>query len=81
MEKERPSGGPVFGLSLLGYCRNVEVQNVKLLGRGPTLSVDICNEYHIHFLPLNHAHWTFLKSILLVMLCYSQRMLRNSILI
>ena len=32
---------PVFGLSVLGHCRNVEVQHRGLYGRGPAASVDI----------------------------------------
>ncbi len=32
---------PVFGLSLLGYCKNMTVQHGELLGRGAARSVYI----------------------------------------
>ena len=38
---ERPSLEPVFGLSILGYCRNMAVQHGGLHGGGPAPSVDI----------------------------------------
>ena len=40
-DHERPSLEPVFGLSFLGYCRNMEVQHGSLRGRGPSPYVDI----------------------------------------
>ena len=38
---ERPSLEPVFGLSVLGYCRNMAVQHGGLCRRGPAPYVDI----------------------------------------
>ena len=38
---ERPSLEPVFGSSILGYCRNIVVQYGRLCGRGPTPYVDM----------------------------------------
>ncbi len=34
-KRERQSLEPVFGLSVLGYCRNMAVQYGGLRGRGP----------------------------------------------
>ena len=38
---KRPSLEPVFGLSILGYCTNMVLQDGGLYGRGPTPDVDI----------------------------------------
>lgn len=56
----RPSLDPVFGLSHLGYCRNIVVQHGGLCGRGRFPSVDIKGDHssnQLSGLPSINSRW------------------------
>ncbi len=44
--RKRPSLEPVFGLSILGYCRNIAAQHGGLHERGPAPYVDMKGSFY-----------------------------------